>query len=353
MNNLEFDFEDSGLTQYLENLCDNDSVNAVELLALLEGEDDETTEETFDKLQELTVYLDLNDLPRPQVTGDSGVRLKWEMELAKSGDFFGKLEENDPLSVYLQEIASIPVCGDICLLADEMGKANRTGKDCEALRNQVMNLSLSRVVELAREYTGWGVFLLDLIQEGSLGLWNATERYVGKGDCFALIRDWWISFYMKKAVILQARESGTGQKLRTALEDYRSVDERLLSELGRNPTLEEIAEAMHITSESAATISKMVENARLLQSAKKEPDLEEETEAEQQAVEDTAYFQTRQRVNEMLSGLTSQEAKVIALRFGLEGGLPLSPMDTGRKLNLTSDEVVAIEAAALAKMRKQ
>ena len=70
-------------------------------------------------------------------------------------------------------------------------------------------------------------------------------------------------------------------------------------------------------------------------------------------MEDTAYFQTRQRVNEMLSGLNEQEAKVISLRFGLEGGLPLSPEDTGRKLGLTPDEVVAIETAAMTKMRKQ
>ena len=76
-------------------------------------------------------------------------------------------------------------------------------------------------------------------------------------------------------------------------------------------------------------------------------------EAQEQAVEDTAYFQTRQRVNEMLSGLNEQEAKVISLRFGLEGGLPLSPEDTGRKLGLTPDEVVAIETAAMTKMRKQ
>ena len=105
--------------------------------------------------------------------------------------------------------------------------------------------------------------------------------------------------------------------------------------------------------ESAATIAKMLENARLLQSAKREPDPDEEQEAEQQAVEDTAYFQARQRVNEMLSGLNEQEAKVIALRFGLEGGLPLSPEDTGRKLGLTPDEVVAVEAAAMTKMRRQ
>ena len=181
--------------------------------------------------------------------------------------------------------------------------------------------------------------------------WQAIQGYTG-GE-FAPYRDRMVRLYLSRAVLTQARDSGVGQKLRTALEDYRSVDERLLAELGRNATLEEIAEAMHTTEENAAVIRKMVENARLLQAAKREPDPEEEKEAQEQAVEDTAYFQTRQRVNEMLSGLNEQEARVIALRFGLEGGLPLSPEEAGRKLGLTPDEVVAVETAAMAKMRKQ
>ena len=183
-----------------------------------------------------------------------------------------------------------------------------------------------------------------------MGLWHAIQTWQ-TGD-FREYSDWWIRQYMAKAVTIQARADGVGQKMRTALEDYRSVDEQLLSELGRNATVEEIAQRLHITPEAAASIGKMLENARLLQQAKRTPEPEEDESEEQQAVEDTAYFQTRQRVNEMLSGLNETEAKVITMRFGLEGGLPLSPEDTGRRLGLTPDEVVAIEAAALAKMRK-
>ena len=132
-----------------------------------------------------------------------------------------------------------------------------------------------------------------------------------------------------------------------------SVSEKLLSELGRNPTVEEIAEAAHMTQETAVLIGKMVENARLLQRTSNVPEPEEEEPEEQQAVEDTAYFQTRQRISDMMSGLTEQEAQVIQLRFGLEGGMPLSPEQAGRKLGLTPDEVVALEAAALGKMRSK
>ena len=85
----------------------------------------------------------------------------------------------------------------------------------------------------------------------------------------------------------------------------------------------------------------------------KQPEPEEEKEAEEQAVEDTAYFQMRQRIMELMSALDETDAKLISLRFGLEGGMPLSPEETGKRLNLTPDEVVAREANALSKLRSE
>ena len=343
MNNLEFSF-DAAPWELLLDQAEN-TVSALELLTALEGVSEDEYEDAMQQLEARMLLPDLTDLPSPAGTGEAALRLRQEEQLVQKGLRPDALEEGDPLRLYLEEVALIPACGDEELLAEKAAGGNHRAME------QLTNLCLSRVIELAQGYVGRGVLLMDLIQEGSLGLWQAIQNYA-LGD-FASHRDRYIHLYLTKSVLNQARESGVGQKLRTALEDYRSVDERLLSELGRNPTLEEIAEAMHMTPESAATIGKMVENARLLQSAKREPDPEEEKEAEQQAVEDTAYFQTRQRVNEMLSGLNDQEAQVITLRFGLEGGLPLSPEDTGRKLGLTPDEVVAVETAAMAKMRKQ
>ncbi len=343
MNNLEFTFDAAPWELLLDRA--EDSVSALELLTALEGVSEDEYEDAMALLEQRNILPDISDLPRPASGGEAARRLRQEEQLVASGLNLRDLEPGDPLRLYLEEVAMTPAFGDEQLLAEEAASGSHRAME------QLTNLSLSRVIELAGGYVGRGVLLMDLIQEGSLGLWQAIQNYSG-GE-FAPYRDHWIRLYLTKTVLAQARESGVGQKLRTALEDYRSVDERLLSELGRNPTVEEIAEAMHMSAESAATIGKMVENARLLQSAKREPDPEEEKEAEQQAVEDTAYFQTRQRVNEMLSGLTEQEAKVISLRFGLEGGLPLSPEDTGKKLGLTPGEVVAVEAAAMTKMRKQ
>lgn len=345
MNDLEFSFEQTPWEAFLMSKGMGDTVSAATLLSLLEGDDEQQLEDALQDLETGCMVLDVADLPKVGGTGEAAVRLRREIQLAQSGLCPEALEENDPLRLYLEEIAATPAQGDEMILAEKSSKGS------ESAMVQLTNLGLSRVVELAAEYTGYGVLLLDLIQEGSLGLWQAIRNY-HRGD-YASHRDRWIRFYMAKAVTLQARQSGVGQKMRTALEDYRAVDERLLGELGRNPTLEEIAEELHMRPEEAETVRKMLDDARVLAKVKQPAvDEEEEKEAEEQAVEDTALFQSRQRILDLLSGLSQEDQLLLSLRFGLEGGKPLTPEETGRKLNLTAEEVVAREAAALAKLRK-
>ena len=345
MNDFEFSFEQSPWETFLRTKGMGDVISAVTLLSLLEGEDEQQLEDALQDLETGCMVLDVADLPKVGGTGEAAVRLRREIQLAQSGLCPEALEENDPLRLYLEEIAATPAQGDEMILAEKSSKGS------ESAMVQLTNLGLSRVVELAAEYTGYGVLLLDLIQEGSLGLWQAIRNY-HRGD-YAAHRDRWIRFYMAKAVTLQARQSGVGQKMRTALEDFRAVDERLLGELGRNPTLEEIAEELHMRPEEAETVRKMLDDARVLAKVKQPAvDEEEEKEAEEQAVEDTALFQSRQRILDLLSGLSQEDQLLLSLRFGLEGGKPLTPEATGRKLNLTAAEVVAREAAALAKLRK-
>lgn len=155
---------------------------------------------------------------------------------------------------------------------------------------------------------------------------------------------------MAKAVLQQALSSGLGQKLRTGLRDYVDVDQRLLTELGRNPTEEEIAEAMHMTPD-AAVYADMLRSAQSRRRVEEARAPAETTPEDEQAVEDTAYFQSRQRILELLSNLTEQEATLISLRYGLDGQLPQSPEQVGTKLGLTAEEVVTMEANALRKLR--
>lgn len=343
MNDLDFSFEDSPWEAFLATKQSGDTVSAANLLTLLEGEEEQAVEDALLDLENRCIGLDISGLPKAGGTGEAALRLRQEMQLVKKGLQPRELEPNDPLRLYLEEVAGTPVAGDEQLLAEACARGG------EEAMLALTNLGLSRVIGIAGEHVGYGVLLLDLIQEGSLGLWQAVRNY--RSGPFGPHRDHWIRFYMAKAVMMQARANGVGQKMRAALEDYRAVDERLLCDLGRNPTLEEIASELHMGVEEASAVRKMLEDARLLAQARKAPEPEEKREAEQQAVEDTAQFQMRQRILDLLSSLEADDARLLTLRFGLEGGKPMSPEEAGRRLGLTPDEVVAREAAALAKLR--
>lgn len=340
-----FSFGESPWELFADKLKPGSRMSAVRFLTLLEGEEEETVEEALLTLEQRHVTLDVDGLPAPAAAGETAKRLLLEEKLVKQGNLLTGLAEGDPLGLYLEELASIPVCGDPNVLAMDAFRGS------ESARNMLVNLSLSRVVELAGTYTGKGVLLMDLIQEGSLGLWQGILQWDGQGS-FDAHRDWWIRQYMAKCVTLQARENGVGAKMRQALEDYTAADRRLLAELGRNPTLEEIALELHTTPENAYVIREMLRSAQLVRKAKEDQNPQPETEDDARHVEDTAYFQSRQRILEMLSTLSEQEAKLLTLRFGLEGGLPLDPAKAGEALGLTAGEVVKMEAAALAKLRQ-
>ena len=319
------------------------SVSAGRLLTETDGLGDEAMEELFLRLEEEDIPIDLSDLPLAGASGEAARRLREEEQLVRSGKLLTGLEANDPLRLYLEELASIPVCGDPEVLALELLE----GAD---VAERLVNLSLSRVVELAQAYAGRGVLLMDLIQEGSLGLWNGILRF--PGGSFETFRDGCIRRYMAQAVLRQARASGLGQKMRQAVEDYRMVDERLLSELGRNPTLAEIAEAMHMTVTEIEAVRKFLDNARLVGRAHEIKEPEEEAPEDSQAVEDTAYYQTRERVDSLMSGISELEHKVVTKRYGLDGKAPQTAQEVGRKLGLTVTEVVELETSALTKMRQ-
>ena len=345
MNSLDFTFEITPWQAFLQTKQMWDTGTAGRLLSLLEGEDESMVEDALQDLETGCMMLSVEDLPRGVATGEAALRLKREADLVRSGLDLRKLEETDPLRLYLEELAGIPAFGDESILSRDAAAGD------ESARIALTNLGLSRVVELACDYTGYGVLLMDLIQEGSLGLWQAVSNYHG-GD-YPAHRDFWIRLYLAKAVTLQARANGVGQKIRTAMEDYRAVDERLLSELGRNATIEEIALELHMTPEEAAAVKKNLDDARLLAMTRKPPEPEEAPEEEEdQSVENTALFQMRQRISELLASLEETDSRLLTLRFGLEGGLPMSPEDAGNALGLTPEEVVQREAAALARLRR-
>ncbi len=342
---MEFTFERSAWQLVLDGLRPGTELPAGRFLALMEQESEEDMEQALSVLEEKEILLDISRLPGDFGAGALAQRLEKEKQLVEAGELPEGLEENDALRLYLQELAQMPACGDVELLAQAYLNGDTAAPE------KLTALLLHKVVEMSFTHAGRGVLLLDLIQEGSLGLWQGIMRYEGGNIEEHCSR--YIARTLAKTVTLQARANGVGRKLEKAMEDYRSADKRLLIQLGRNPTLEEIAQDLGLSLEEASAVEETLEAARLLERTKAQAQPKPQEEEEQQAVEDTAYFQMRQRIAQLLDSLEETDARVLTLRFGLEGGTPLSPEETGGKLGLSANEVVAREAAALSKLRTQ
>ena len=338
--NLDISF--SNWEMELEKFAPGEKIDALHLLALTE---EDSLEDALEQLEEKQIGIDIGGIGQIPVSAETALRLRREKELADKNGLLTDLSETDPLRVYLEELALLPAAGDLQVLAQAYLNGDET------VMSRLTDGMLSLVVEKATALAGKGVLLLDLIQEGSLGLWQGILAYTGgniESHCGA-----WIDFYMAREMCRCAREGGIGGKMRQGMADFVDADQRLLSELGRNPTTGEIAEALHVSEQEAEAFSFMLRSARGKSRVEEEREEKEEDPEDQLAVEDTAYFQSRQRINEMLSGLTDREAMLLTLRFGLEGGAPLSPEETGIKLQMTPEEVLRAEAEALAKLRKQ
>lgn len=342
MNDV-FSFERPDWELLTDALQPGSTLSAVQFLAALESEDEAGAEEAFEVLCEKKITLDLSRLPRDYGSGELEKQLRREEKLAAGGDLLRWLEEGDPLRLYLEELAQTPAQGDPIVLQDDL-----LAGDPDA-GQKLLNLYLYQAVERAKEHTGRGVLLLDLIQEAGLGLWQGILRY--EGGNFDSHVDWWIRHSLARVILLQAKENGLLRNMQAEMESYRQADQRLLTELGRNATLEEIALEMGTSVQQADVIRDMLLNAAAMERAKQPSGGEEQD--DRQAVEDTAYFQSRQRVGELLSTLSAVEVQVLTLRFGLEGAAPASPEAVSAKLGITPHEVITMEAAALAKLRNK
>lgn len=341
----DFVFEQAPWEAYLRSCKNGSVISGWNLISMLEDEEDDAVEDAFSILTVKKLQLDLSGLPQMSAGSNTAQRLQQEREYVTGGLKTALMEETDPLRLYLEEIAAAPACGDEKLLAEQLSSGDQRAAQ------RLTELGLSRVVKIAAEYAGQAVLLLDLIQEGNIGLWEAISGYRG-GD-YAAQRDEAIRSSMLKAIVLQARSNGISQKMKKALQDYRAADQHLLTKLGRNPGLEEIAQEMHISLEQAQTIEKTMADILLLQKAEKLAAPKEETAEDELPVEDTAYFQMRQRISEMMSVLDEQEARILTMRFGLEKGLPMSAEEVAKALGITTAAVTACETAALSKLRAE
>lgn len=339
----DFLFEQSAWESYLLSCKIGAKISGWNLISLLENEDDDAVEDAFVIINQRQLQLDISTLPQMEPGSQTALRLKQEEQWGQSGLCLDEMDSTDPLRLYLEEIAATPAVGEEGMLAAQLLSGS------EGAAERLTNLGLSRVVEIATEFAGKMVLLLDLIQEGNIALWEAIQSYSG-GD-YATYRDGLIRNAIYKTMVIQTRSNGIARKMSDSLQQFKRTDEALLVELGRNPSLEEIAARMNISPEEAQTIQKNLSDIQLVKQAEDLANPKQETPEDDLPVEDTAYFQMRQRIEELLSQLEPLDAQILTLRFGLEQGLPKSPEETGKALNLTIQEVSARENAALAKLR--
>ena len=277
---------------------------------------------------------------------------------AKSQESMDKLLEgvvtiDDPVRMYLKEIGKIPLLSPEreLYLAEQITLGNAAAKD------ELIEANLRLVVSIAKRHVGKGMYFLDLIQEGNLGLMKAVEKFdYSKGYKFSTYATWWIRQAITRAIADQARTIRIPVHMVETIHKVSRTARQLLQEFGREPNTDEIAEKLGMTPEKVREIMKIAQDPVSLET----PIGEEEDSHLGDFVEDNdspapsdsaSYSLLREQLCNILNTLTPRESQVIKLRFGLEDGRPRTLEEVGKQFQITRERIRQIEAKALRKLR--
>ena len=260
---------------------------------------------------------------------------------------------DDPVRMYLKEIGKVPLLS----AEEEIELAQRmTDGDIEA-RRRLAEANLRLVVSIAKRYVGRGMLFLDLIQEGNLGLIKAVEKFdYTKGYKFSTYATWWIRQAITRAIADQARTIRIPVHMVETINKLIRASRHLLQELGREPSVEEIAEEMNMPLDKVREIMKIAQEPVSLET----PIGEEEDshlgdfipDNDAPAPSEAASFMLlKEQLVDVLNTLTSREEKVLRLRFGLDDGRARTLEEVGKEFNVTRERIRQIEAKALRKLR--
>ncbi|MCU0667204.1 MAG: RNA polymerase sigma factor RpoD [Patescibacteria group bacterium] len=262
---------------------------------------------------------------------------------------------DDSVRLYLREIGKIPLLSS----EEELDLAQRVVAGDKRAKDKMAEANMRLVVSIAKRYVGRGLDLLDLIQEGNTGLLRAVEKFdPDKGFKFSTYATWWIRQAITRAIADQARTIRIPVHMVETINKLLRTQRRLTQELNREPTNEEIAKEMDMEVEKVEHIMKIKQDIHSLdQSVRDDEDesvLGDFVEDEDTITpEESATNQLlKEHVQELLSGLSEREQKIIRMRFGLDDGRNHTLEEVGHEFSVTRERIRQIEAKALAKLRK-
>ena len=262
---------------------------------------------------------------------------------------------NDSVKMYLKEIGKY----DLLKKEEEPILAKRILEGDEEAKQRLINANLRLVVNIAKHYVGRGMLFLDLIQEGNLGLMKAVDKFdYTKGFKFSTYATWWIRQAITRAIADQARTIRIPVHMVETINKMTRIQRQLIQELGREPTAEEISDAM----DGELTPKRIREIQRIaMEPVSLETPIGEEDDShlgdfiEDKESESPVEFTTRQLLKEklytILKDLTDREERVIRLRYGLDDNRPRTLEEVGKEFNVTRERIRQIEAKALKKLR--
>jgi len=311
----------------------------------------EELDDFYDKL--LAEEIDVFESVTPdEIETDEKAQEKLDREIEILAKLTG-IESTDPVRQYLREIGKVPLLDaeQEVELAKRYEKADRRAKD------KLTESNLRLVVSIAKKYIGRGLSLLDLIQEGNQGLIRAVEKYDWRrGFKFSTYATWWIRQAITRAIADQARTIRIPVHMVETINKLYRTARRLMQELDREPTPEEIGEVLELDGERVREIFKISQQVTSLEAPVGEdkesflgdfiPD-----EGQLSPVDQASKQLLKDHLDEVLATLSDREAKVLKLRFGLEGNKQMTLEEVGKVFGVTRERIRQIEAKALRKLK--
>ena len=261
----------------------------------------------------------------------------------------------EPIRAYLKDIKSIP----LLTAKQEIELAKRIKRGDTRARRQMTISNLRLVINIAKRYSHLGVPLLDLIEEGNIGLMKAVTKYnPRKGFRFSTYAAWWIRQYITRAIANQGKTVRIPVYMTELLSKLKRVTEELTQKRGRKPTPKELSRRMQLPIERVLRLQELVMASH---SASLETPVGEEGETEMidliqdetlpSPQEGLTHFLQRERIKALLSRMSERERRLLTLRYGLEDGISRTLGETAKHFGITRERVRQIEVAAMCKLR--